>query len=246
MGAQKERSAIDAVASLVHIIQEKWLEKMLAGVLFIDVKGAFDHVSKAQLLRQIIDLGIEGDLIRWTRSFLTNRKVQLVIDGHKNREREIKTGIPQGSPVSPILFLIYISQVFGAVTEACPLVTSLSFVDDLGFTASGTSVKDIAQSLEKVAKTALEWGMANTVTYNTAKTEVILFSKSRRQRLNKQLQETKIKVGKEKIRFNKEATRWLDVWLDSQLKFTSHINERVRRARIAEVQIKSLTQTTLG
>lgn len=174
---------------------------------------------------------------------MKERKVQLVIDGHENRERKIETGIPQGSPVSPILFLIYISQVFDAVTEACPLVTSLSFVDDLGFIASGTSVKDIARSLEKVAKTALDWGMANAVTYDTSKTEAMLFSKSRRQRLNKGLlQETKIKVGNEKIRFNKEVTRWLGVWLDSQLKFTSHINERMRRARTAEVQIKSLTR----
>ncbi len=43
--------------------------------------------------------------------------------------------------------------------------------------------------------------------------------------------------------FNKEATRWLGVWLDSQLKFTAHINERVRRARVAKIQIKSLTKT---
>lgn len=43
--------------------------------------------------------------------------------------------------------------------------------------------------------------------------------------------------------FIKEATRWLGVWLDSQLKFTSHINERVRRARTAEIQIKGLTRT---
>ena len=54
--------------------------------------------------------------------------------------------------------------------------------------------------------------------------------------------DAKIKVGSEKISFNKEATRWLGVWLDSELKFTSHINERVRRARTAKVQIKGLTK----
>ena len=216
MGTRKERSAIDTVAALVHVVQEKWSEKLLAGALFMDVKGAFDHVSKAQLLRHIINLGIDGDLVGWTRSFLTNQKVQLVIDGHKSKERKIETGIPQGSLVSSILFLIYISQVFDAVTEACPLVSSLSFLD---------------------------WGIANAVTYDTSKTEAMLFSKSQRQRLSKQFQGTKIKVGNEKIRFNKEATRWLGVWLDSQLKFTSHINERVRRARTAEVQIKSLIRT---
>ena len=50
-------------------------------------------------------------------------------------------------------------------------------------------------------------------------------------------------MGSERIAFNKEATRWLGVWLDSQLKFTSHINERVRRARNGEIQIKGLTQS---
>ncbi len=143
MGGQKERSAIDAVVTLVHMVQEKWEEKKLAAALFMDVKGAFDHVSKGQLLTRMIELGVDGDLVTWTGSFLTDRKIQLVIDGHDNPEREIETGIPQGSPVSPILFLIYISGVFNKVSETSPLVTSFSFVDDLGFITSGSSVKEI-------------------------------------------------------------------------------------------------------
>ena len=181
MGARKERSAIDAVATLVYTVQEKWEEKKLAAALFMDVKGAFYHVSKGQLLKRMFELGIDGDLITWTKSFLTNRTVQLVIDGHENKEREIETGIPQGSPVSPILLLIYISGVFDQVMEACPLVTSLSFVDDLGFIASESSVKEIVKILEKVAKTVLRWGLLNAVTYDTSKTEAVLFSKSPRQ-----------------------------------------------------------------
>lgn len=61
--------------------------------------------------------------------------------------------------------------------------------------------------------------------------------------MNKQLRETQIRVGKGQIKFNKELTRWLGVWLDSQLKFTSLINERIRKARVAKIQIKSLIQT---
>lgn len=121
----------------------------------MDVKGAFDHVSKGQLLTRMIELGIDGDLVTWTSSFLTVRKVQLVIDGHDNEEREIETGIPQGSPVSLILFLIYISGVFNKVLETWPLVTSLSFIDDLGFIASGSSVKEVVNTLENVAQTVL-------------------------------------------------------------------------------------------
>lgn len=113
----------------------------------------------------------------------------------------------------------------------------------MGFIAAGSSVKEVAKLLEKVAKTVLEWGTSNAVSYDTSKKEAVLFSKSDRQRLNKQLRETQITVGSEQIKFNKKATQWLGVWLDSQLKFTSHINERVRRARAAEIQIKGLIRT---
>ena len=108
------------------------------------------------------------------------------------------------SRVSPILFLIYISGVFNKVSETSQLVTSLSFVDDLGSIALGSSVKEVVKALGKVAKTVLEWGILNAVSYDTPKTEAVLFSKSHRQRLNKQLQETKINVGNEKFRLIKK------------------------------------------
>lgn len=122
----------------------------------MDVNGAFDHVSQANLVEKMIKLGVDGNLIRWTQSFLTDRKFQLVIDGHNNKERDIEMGIPQGSPVSPILFLIYISAVFDQVTDSHPEITFLSFVDDLSFSTSGYSVKEFAKTLGQVVKVLLE------------------------------------------------------------------------------------------
>ena len=144
----------------------------------MDVKRAFDHVSKNPLLTRMIEFGTDGDLVTWTVSFLTNQKIQLVIDGHDNKERNIETGIPQGSPVLPILFLIYISGVFSKVSKTSPLVTSLSFVDDLGFIAYDSSVKEVIKILESVAQAVLDWGRINAVTYDVSKTEAVLFSKS--------------------------------------------------------------------
>lgn len=103
----------------------------------MDVKGAFDHVAQNQPIFRMLELRIDGDLIRWTKSFLIDRKLQLTINGYTNQEVKIETGIPQGSPVSPILLLIYISGVFDKVQEELPKVLSLSFVDGLGFIASG-------------------------------------------------------------------------------------------------------------
>lgn len=138
---------------------------------------------------------------------MTNQKIQLVIDGHDNKEKEIETGIPQGFLVLPIIFLIYISDIFKKVLETNPMVISLSFVDNLGFITLGSFVKEIVKTFEKVAQVVLEWEILNSVTYNMAKTKPVLFSKSHQQCLNKQLQEAKIKVGNNNIPLNNDVTR---------------------------------------
>ncbi len=94
MGARKHRSAIDTAALLIQKVQEVWQNRKIAGALFMDVKAAFDHVSRAQLAQKMFDLGIDDDLIGWKQSFLTNRWVELVIDGHINPKCRVETRIP--------------------------------------------------------------------------------------------------------------------------------------------------------
>lgn len=74
-GGRKERLAIDMVTTLLYTIQKNWKEKKLAATLFIDIKEAFDHVSKQQFLTQMIELRIDGDLVTWTDFILIDRKV---------------------------------------------------------------------------------------------------------------------------------------------------------------------------
>lgn len=85
------------------------------------------------------------------------------------------------------------------------MIKSLSFLDNLDFIASGNSVKEIVRSFKKVAKEVIEWRKQHVITYNTSTTKAVLFSKSDQQQRNKQLWEAKIKVGGEKISFNKKA-----------------------------------------
>ena len=243
MGARKHRSAIDAAAILVQKVQEIWKNRQIAGALLMDVKGAFDHVSRAQLAQRMADLGIDDDLIGWTQSFLTDRWVELMIDGYVNPKHKVETGIPQGSPVSPILFLIYISGVFSQIETRLPQITCLSFMDDLSFLTAGYSVPEIKKALEEAGSIALGWGTNNAVTYDISKTKAILFSKARNQKLIKQLSETELRFGGQTVCFNQEATRWLGMWLDSSLNFGAHIGERLKKAKIAEIRIKRVSKT---
>lgn len=74
---------------LVHAVQENWLEKKLAVTLFIDVKQAFDHISKSQLLECMIDFGIDENLVVWMKFFLSHRNIQSVINEYDNKKEEI-------------------------------------------------------------------------------------------------------------------------------------------------------------
>ena len=105
-------------------------------------------------------------------------------------------------------------------------IVFLSFVDDLSFIASKTSVKEIAKALKKVSNLIVEFEERNAVTYNTAKTKLILFSHIRQQCLNQQLQKTTVLIEKKNIKFNKDIMRWLGIWLNSQLRFIAYVNKR--------------------
>lgn len=74
--------------------------------------------------------------------FLADRKVQLTIDNTQCPTQPISSGVPQGSPVSPILFAIYLSGVFGEIERTVPGVHTLSFADDIGLLAPGYSVQE--------------------------------------------------------------------------------------------------------
>jgi len=130
-----------------------------------------------------MDLGVEGDLVRWTESFVSDRKVRLVLNGQEGSDHEVETGIPQGSPVYPILFTAYLSGLFRHVEEQVQGVKALSFVDDVAWTTKGNSEDDICQTLELAAAAAQEWAEANAVAFDTEKMEAILLSRRRKGRL---------------------------------------------------------------
>jgi ribonuclease HI len=243
MGSRKRRCAVDAVAIMVHHVQKAWDSKRLAGALLMDVKGAFDHVDCEKLVRRMRTLRLDEDLIGWTQSFLSDRQVALVIDGFLNPKRKIRSGIPQGSPVSPILFLIYLSALFAEVEARIPAVMSLCFVDDLAFIAEGGSADNIAETLEVVADIAARWGLLNSVSYDMSKTEAVLFTRARLARRRKMIQDTSIQIGANQVKFNENATRWLGIWLDAGLTFSYHQKYRMSRAKAAEARLKGITNS---
>ena len=168
-----------------------------------------------------------------------SRRVRLVLNGQEGIDHEVDTGIPQGSPVSPILFTVYLSGLFGYMEDRVPGIKALSFVDDVAWTTEGTTGNGISESLEQTAAAAQEWATANAVSFDTAKTEAILLS-GRRKCKTPAAPPRGIEVEGRTVHFNKQATRWLGVWLDSQLTLKDHHDVRMKKARNAQNRLRRL------
>ena len=119
-GSYRKRNTHDALLQLITFIERAWREKKLAGAIFMDIKGAYDRVNQRKLTQILIDIRLSQNLVRWVESFLYRRRAQLVINGHECPLRDISTVLPQGSPVSPILYIVYIHILMKRVEEELP------------------------------------------------------------------------------------------------------------------------------
>ena len=115
MGGRKYRATIDAVLYLLHDITQANNKKKILSILFFYIKGAFEHVSKARLLDTTQRLHLHPAVIRWTDTFLSNQQFGLAFDGGRDNLQPVNTGIPPGSPISPILFLFYLQFLFTTI-----------------------------------------------------------------------------------------------------------------------------------
>src|SRR3978361_1722531 len=99
--------------------------------LCIDVKGAFDNVFKQRILQTLTQMRLNPAIIRWVNSFLTDRLANLTFDAESEPMTPIMMGIPQGSPVSPIFFLLYLQPLFTQLDQSHPLIISQSYINEI-------------------------------------------------------------------------------------------------------------------
>jgi len=167
---------------------------------------------------------------------MSDRQVKLVLDGKTGKKANpVDTGIPQGSPVAPILFATYLSGIFDKVEAAVPGIRGLSFVEDISWWADGADSRAMAAKLSAAAAASIEWAVENGVAFDYGKTEAALFHKKRT------ASTATVSVGTNDIPFNKEATRWLGVWLDAQLTLKEHHATRMKEGRKAMTRLRRLT-----
>jgi hypothetical protein len=144
--------------------------------VFLDITKAFDRVWHRGLLFKLESVGIIGPMLDWCRDYLSNRKQAVVIRGEKSEFKSILSGVPQGSVLGPLLFLIYINDIVENIESDIKL-----FADDTSLSLAHDNQATQADILNHDLNTIVEWSQKWRVDFNHTKTEVVDFTQGSRQ-----------------------------------------------------------------
>lgn len=149
----------------------EWLNNMdqgrLNSVVYLDLAKAFDTVDHDILIHKLSIYGICEMSLNWFRSFLSNRNQRCFVNGHLSEPETLKCGVPQGSILGPLLFLIYINDLPNCLKHSNPRM----YADDTNLTTTGSSVVEISHSVNADLLNVGDWLIANKLSLNVVKTE---------------------------------------------------------------------------
>ncbi|TLL64776.1 reverse transcriptase family protein, partial [Acinetobacter baumannii] len=175
------RSAGDLLVYLTHRWAEALESKGEALAVSLDIAKAFDRVWHRALLSKLPSYGIPEGLCKWIASFLDGRSITVVVDGDCSDTMTINAGVPQGSVLSPTLFILYINDMLSIDGMHCYADDSTGDARYIGHQSLSRSVvqerrsklvSEVENSLGRVS----EWGELNLVQFNPLKTQVCAFT----------------------------------------------------------------------
>jgi hypothetical protein len=182
--------------------------------LFLDFSKAFDTVDHHILLLKLQNYGIRGTAHDWLKHYLSDREQYVTYNGVKSNPARIKCGVPQGSILGPLLFLLYINDLSFVTKFSFPLL----FADDSNLFFEGENISDIANNVNTDLDNIVEWLYANKLSLNIKKTHYIIFSRNKAEP-----SDVDIKIKGSPI-YRVYSTKFLGVFIDSKLNWKAHID----------------------
>ena len=237
-GFRRAKSTDDHLFRLSQSIMESFNKGEHVVAAFLDVEKAFDNVWHNGLRYKIFQLDLPTKMTRWLSDFLVGRLIQVNVNNFFSNQINPKAGVPQGSVLSPLLFLIYVNDLPAPHHNQ----NSLSqFADDTAQWAFSLSVRIAAKLLQQDLLNLAMWCAKWRIKLNPEKTKVIIFSRSilaRKTELNLKLYGETLKIYPQ--------VRFLGITFDSQLNFKKHFEDILDRCNTRYYRLRLLANKKWG
>ena len=205
-----------AMIHLVEQISSSIDNKEICAGIFLDLSKAFDTVNHKILLNKLEHYGIRGIALDWVKSYLNDRKQYVEVNNVASAQKTVKCGIPQGSILGPLLFILYVNDI----SNSSEILKFILFADDTNIFYSCKDIENLENTLNTELEKVSVWLIVNKLSINIKKTKYIIF-KTRQKRITPH--NMLIKVNNETIE-QKESIKFLGVIIDESLSWKEHIN----------------------
>ena len=188
--------------------------------LYLDFQKAFDTVDHEILLLKLNHYGIRGNVLNWFKSYLTNRKQFTFVDGVYSQASHINCGVPQGSVLGPLLFLIYVNDTQNAFKNATPKL----FADDINLFLFHKDIKTLYSLANTELESLNEWLLANKLSLSIGEdkdTKYTLFSQRKYPEIELL---PKLHIANQEVPYT-TTIKYLGVYQDFELSFKEHISK---------------------
>ncbi|KAI2811952.1 transcriptional regulator family: Zinc finger, CCHC-type [Aspergillus niger] len=232
-GARKQRSAEQALVLLQEQIYAAWRGRRVVSLISFDVKGAYNGVCKERLLQRMKARGIPEDLLRWVEAFCSERTATIQINGQLSETHSLpQAGLPQGSPLSPILFLFFNADLVQRQIDGKG--GAIAFVDDFTAWVTGPSAQSNREGIEGIIKEAFDWERRSGATFEAEKTAIIHFT-PKAYKLDREPFTIKGQTVEPK-----DHVKILGVLMDTSLKYKEHIARAASKGLEAVMELRRL------
>jgi hypothetical protein len=243
MGGRKHRSSEYALHAVTAKIYEQWnngKDGQVASLLLLDVSGAFDNVSHNRLLHNLRKRKVDENTVRWIASSLSDRHTHILVDGFKSQEYAINTGIPQGSPLSPLLYILYNADLVDQCNEQTDAM-STGYIDDVAILAWGKTTERTCEILGTILEKAQRWATTHASVFAPDKFQLTHFTRSRK-RINV---DASIHTDWGEIK-PAPTCKYLGLTLDTKLTWREHVETIRQKATRTVHTLSSLGSSTWG
>ena len=247
-GFQAKRSTLDGTAHIAQSCSDALQDRKRSLLVAVDFEAAFDTVWRGGLLRDLARNGMSSRILHWLKAFLSDRRAAVQWNNRRSRFRVFQAGVPQGSPLSPLLFNLFTASLPPYIRQLAPESNPEVYADDLSLFSSGSTPEEAASHMRPALQAVDQWAEDHLMKVCASKTEALVISLDPRETAGKA--KPPLRLAGDTVKYSSDLQRKgpeiLGITFDSQLRFTEQTATARSKLKTRTKIIQALAGTDWG